>query len=59
MPEWNPNHGEPATKHLLMALIEIDQLIKDHSLRLEEMEVRLGLRRRPPNPHADEIRYDF
>ena len=59
MPEWDPNDAEPATKHLLMAVIEIDQVIKDHNTRLEEIEVRLGLRRRPPNPHADEIKYDF
>ena len=60
MPDpWDPNNEEPATKHLLMAVIEIDQVIKDHNIRLEEIEVRLGLCSRPPNPHADEIRYDF
>jgi len=59
MPDWDPNDAEPATKHLLMAVIEIDQVIKDHNTRLEEIEVRLGLRRRPPNPHTDEIKFDF
>ena len=59
MSDWDPNASEPATKHLLMAVIEIDQLIKDHNTRLEEIEVRLGLRRPPPNPHVDEIKYDF
>ena len=57
MPDWDPNDAEPATKHLLMAVIEIDQLIKDHAFRLEEIEVRLGLRGHPPNPHADEVRW--
>ena len=59
MPDWDPNDAEPATKHLLMAVIEIDQVIKDHKTRLEEIEVRLGLRRRPPNPRADEIKCDI
>ena len=59
MPDWDPNDAEPATKHLLMAVIEIDQFIKGHKARLEEIEARLGLRRRPRNPHADEIKYDF
>ena len=59
MPDWDPNDAEPATKHLLMAVIEIDQVIKDHKTRLEEIEVRMGLRRHPPNPHADEIKFDF
>ena len=58
MPDWDPNDAEPATKHLLMAVIEIDQVIKDHNTRLEEIEVRLGLCR-PPNPHTDEIKFDF
>ena len=56
MPDWDPNDAEPATKHLLMALFNIDQLIKDHNTRIEEIEVRMGLRR---PPHADEIKYDW
>ena len=58
MSDWDPNHAEPVSKHLLMGLIELDQLIKDQNTRLEEIEVRLGLRR-PPNPHADEVKWDF
>ena len=42
MPDWDPNDAEPATKHLLMAVIEIDQVIKDHNTRLEEIEVRFS-----------------
>ena len=59
MADWDPNKAEPATKHLLMAAMELDRLIKDHNIRLGELEVRMGLRRPPPNPHADEIKYDF
>ena len=49
----------PWIRHVLIALFELDQFQKEQDLRIEEIEVRLGLRRRPPNPHADEIKFDF
>ena len=48
MPSWDPNHAEDESKHLLMAVIASDNVLKsfkDMNERIEELEVRAGLRR--------------
>ena len=48
MPSWDPNHAEDESKHLLMAVIAFDNVLKsfkDMNERIEELEVRSGLRR--------------
>ena len=55
MPDWDPNDAEPAIKHLLMAVIEIDQVIKDHNTRLEEIDASFDAFRNATQTKLEEM----
>lgn len=62
MNDWDWNNIEMFSRHHLMGLLALDRRLKDTEDRLQECEMRLGVRRRPEqlpeSPEDPEIRED-
>ena len=54
MPKRDQDGATPWIRHVLIALYELDQFQKEQDLRIQEIEVRMGLR----PPHVDELMQD-